>query len=89
MTNKQKRIIDEAVSVIDKEIRETLAIGTCALIGAIVDNGEDDNREMADYYFSEVVKVLNDFVELTKKAWKIGDNKNEDKNNHWWKYHIW
>ena len=67
MTNKQKELIDKVSRILDKAIGESIAEATMTMMLAnAVDNSFDD--ESADYYRDSVLKVLNDYVVITKEA---------------------
>lgn len=67
MTNKQKELIDKVSRILDKAIGESIAEATMTMMMAnAVDDSFDD--ESADYFMDSVLKVLNDYVEITKEA---------------------
>lgn len=66
MTNKQKELIDNVSKILDKTIGESIAKVTMTMMMAsAVDDSFDD--ESADYFRDSVLKVLNDYVKLTKE----------------------
>lgn len=66
MTNKQKELIDNVSKILDKTIGESIAKATMTMMMAsAVDDSFDD--ESADYFRDSVLKVLNDYVKLTKE----------------------
>jgi len=67
MTNKQKELIDKVSKVLDKAIGEAIAEATMTMMMAYaVDDSFDD--ESGDYFRDSVLKVLNDYVKITKEA---------------------
>ena len=67
MTRKQKELIDNVSKVLDKKIGEAIAGATMTMMMAnAVDDSFDD--ESADYFRDNVLKVLNDYVEITKEV---------------------
>lgn len=67
MTNKQKELIDKVSKILDKAIGESIAEATMTMMMAnAVDDSFDD--ESGDYFRYSVLKVLNDYVEITKEA---------------------
>jgi hypothetical protein len=67
MTNKQKELIDKVSKVLDKAIGEAIAGATMTMMMAnVVDDSFDD--ESADYFRDSILKVLNDYVKITKEA---------------------
>ena len=66
MTNKQKELIDKVSRILNKAIGESIAEATMTMIMAnAVDDSFDD--ESADYFKDSILKVLNDYVEITKE----------------------
>lgn len=66
MTNKQKELIDKVSRILDKAISESIAEATMTMMMAnAVDDSFDD--ESADYFRDSILKVLNDYVDITKE----------------------
>lgn len=66
MTNKQRELIDNVSKILDKTIGESIAKATMTMMMAsAVDTSFDD--ESVDYFRNSVLRVLNDYVKLTKE----------------------